>query len=109
MSYAYGIAYPVEREPLPALATIVPGSIRFRHSSFETTISYDRTDGTHVGISIAHPLRFPDVPELVIGIYRKGEGEPYSYQSYSMAEARLFRDFLNRREASASLDEEEEK
>jgi hypothetical protein len=104
------IAYPVTLLPSEP-PTIVPGSVHFRHSSFETTVSYDRDTGHHVGLTFCHPLpRIPgDQPELVIGIYRtKDSQEPSSFVMLPLAEVRLLLALLQRHEVATYLDEEVE-
>jgi hypothetical protein len=87
----------------------------FRHTSFETCLSCDRSDGKRIEYVLVHPLN----------ISGEGAQEPYLHLStrkihkhaangfnqeiaLSMEEARRLRDFLNRPEMAEWLEEAEQ-
>jgi hypothetical protein len=84
---------------------------RYRHSSFETAITYHRTDETFGQLTLVHEGHLLGPAELVLAMYTmKGlqEGIAREEVTLSVAEARLLRDLLNRPEVAAVLDADDE-
>lgn len=92
---------------------IIANSIRWRISSFEHSLSYDRKDGKRVEMALSHYAdisgegrRAPLLQLASRKIVRNPNCTPNEYIGLSMEEARLLRDFLNRPEIVAYLEEE---
>lgn len=86
----------------------------FRNSSFETYLSYDRNQGRErVEFVIVHPFHAAgdnfQPPFLALtsrNIKRNPNDTPGALLNLSMEEARLLRDYLNRPEVLAWLEED---
>lgn len=98
---------------LTSVHTILADSIRYRQNSFEHSLSYDRHDGKRVEMALTHLPNisgdFTRAPMLHL-VARKIRKNPHNgfneSISLSMEEARLLKDFLNRPEVTAWLEEE---
>lgn len=93
---------------------ILAGSVRYRENSFEHCLTYQRADGLEGNIVLSHLPRISGEgyhePLFTLAlIKRRKQAEPIIRQccSVSLEEARLLRDFLNREEVKAWLEEEE--
>lgn len=92
---------------------ILANSIRYRTSSFEHSLTYDRRDGKRVEIALSHHAdisgegrRAPLLQLASRKIARNPTCALNEYIAFPMEEARLLRDFLNRPEIAAYLEEE---
>lgn len=83
----------------------------YRQNSFEHCLSYQRVDHLHGEMVITHlpDAEKPEPPMLNIALYRTVRNPnmvPWRLVELSMEEARMLKDFLNRPEISAYLEEE---
>lgn len=91
-----------------AHAPTITSEPTFIHTAFETWLAYERSDKTHVDLSIVHRT---DVTQLTIGILDNDPDsencdEQLSGVELGIPEARLLRNFLNLPEIVAILEGE---
>lgn len=91
---------------LLSMAHRITSSIFFRNSSFETCLFYDRRDGKRVDFVVVHVMQDRDMM-LHLTAMKPTSNNPSEHITLSMEEARLLRDFLNRPEVGAWIDENE--
>lgn len=91
---------------------IIANSIRWRESSFEHALTYDRKDGKRVEIALSHAVdisgeghRGPLLQLASRKLTRNPNCTPNEYIGFSMEETRLLRDFLNRPEIVEWIEE----
>lgn len=87
----------------------------YRATSFEHCLSYQRVDSLFVEMVLTHLYAAPgeksEEPVFTIASYKTVSNpnmNPHRKIELSMEEARLLRDFLNRPEVSAHLDENQQ-
>src|SRR5258708_5194174 len=102
-------------QSLLEIAHKIVSPIKYRHSAFETAMTYARHDGKCVEVTVTHlPNNYENYfqgPTLSLAtrqIKKNPNCTPNALIGMSMKEARLLRDFLNRPEVADWLDEEEE-
>lgn len=82
----------------------------FRYSSHETALSYERSDGRSVDLTILHEE--PGWPAELLLTIKRSRNLPdvriIQQMELSKAEIRYLRDLLNRPEVTELLDEEDE-
>jgi hypothetical protein len=88
---------------------IVPGTAHFRHSSFETAVTYERSNGHEVQMTLVHSLHLHpgDEPALVVAVMQIDDNPNCEFSeqvTLSIPELRLLRDLLNRHEITAYLE-----
>lgn len=102
-----------ETQIIPNHNPAIVAPVIYRQNSFEHVLAYQKSGDEHVEIALSHVYceesGAPTTPTLGLASYRTVNNPnmvPSAKIELSMDEARMLRDFLNRPEVLAYLDEE---